>query len=1658
MESDINPDTVKVLNHWININDTLSDDFRDNLITTAWQHFPHANNPLKSVAQDIFARHLQLNGFRPKGRIVPPINRVGPLLTQRMGLVTEITAIMVGLWAEAQADCIERLRTAILDAGLYLDPNWGLHLALIGYYGLDDLPIPSDLIDSLAQDDADRQMLTLAALWLSTAISTEPPIETFDDDFDWEPEQEPAPIIEPEAVLDSEPLEILPPELEAPMIEPAVEPTVEWSLTEIQEQLKSGMTDWYQARDLVNDAKEAVQDALKNIEITRAQAETTRLQTGLQDWQTSEGKLLWVIQRSADLLPFEVTQRADLDPDEHIRSLLATIPTLAIGGAERASALLDVVEQVMAYDFQRSSLLEQLRDVVERISALQSDLKLLISAEALQADNPDLRVDEDATLTTLNSRLRILQTYQRHQESRLHQYISAMRDRILGLATRLIEEQADVDMLVGDRLSLGGINSDRLGRLKTPQLQPLEQRLARLLDELIENRREKSAEIIHALREQWDETTMLAALTELAREKRNAEVFLLFVCAGFSEAGLPLMLLDGRVVDGLMQGIEQLSDGESLFSTLNLVVPYLPDAWLSVDANTKAKLCMMMLGADYTSQQRLPPNFLWQLDAQHWPLGGMPSWSALWEMALVNPYLPSLTSDQAARETLTEARAAAALDVAFENGAYIKVRSVKSRRHTTMLNAELMPGLAGRVLRIQGLEREINGLNLEQLQRAMPRIEKEISNTLRGLSPHDLQEQYDDAAQKDGVKDQDSFHKRTCLKLMEDCAESALAYGDALLVFARLQAERGHDLTEEQLLAELQSNSELASLGRRLIDHLSAVENKAALPEWNRDNNAYLAANRLAGALLSHETFVRRLPRTVSALIEQNFSLDQWLPSLLDDLAQPANAPDAAQILMSSGAYQQVLHLTQHIPLEMQKNAQALFAEKQRLVTTLENDLLKVGGEIDDLQPARELGRWGVVERELEGRIQFIQDDTRSKGEQIKQRARQVLRDVNALEEEINFEIGSTLPPDLLDLVNQGLEIVQRGAKALKILEEGEEFLRDIRYRLSHQSWPLGELQISVSRLENQLTGSYKPTAGSKWTVEQVLERFEKGELQALGISPSQMEDSEINTRSHLLHNWLAVRQINDFYNADLKSQAAQSVRALFRYFAQMNSMRHRPDGVQVEYDPTIHEYHELRFPRTSVLGGTCVLIALPGNPRQHINELEPLLDHKEWMPGYFVMVFVPGCTPEIRKRLETSYRHQGLIVIDDTVLLDMVLANASGSRPLYRLRSHMLNAIDTEGVDIFKVNQLVHPRTAIFVGRDSLVNRLVSSGKNHALYGGRRIGKSSVLAAVEESLKNRPNVQVVWHSFEGDSNYADNASATKLAQLVDFSMGLRVRTVDDFKSQMQQYMDARPELSLVLLLDEIDRYIYVNKDRHLLIETLRTLSERYPGRLRLIVSGFMGLYDCLNGAGPYTPTSDPWQRMFDAKNLGNLEAQDAEEIVREGFANILGWRFKNRTIPQRVIEYTGAHPAFVQKFCLQLQGRVSKRGDKTILLEDLQAVFDDNDPEDSFIAYVGKTLEMNLDPIGRYLTLWLAMDLKGSRGFTFDQMREYADAPNTSIPEAVLKRSIDQLIATSVVKGRGSDTYEFSVPDYPTILNRLGETSMLNQLEAEIAKLLTHA
>jgi len=1574
----------------------------------------------------MLANSVNPRGFRPgsKGALSVSYSVIKDDLSRGLRGNVSTAAIIIALWADAERELIYTLREALREVGIVLPDTWSWEIGMQGFYDLDHLESVIAVVDKItpSDDDFTRWKYYLASLWLSSGIDL--------SDGGSAPELIDLPAAMEEVTGDESVQEPIANNLEVH----------ELTLAELDDRL---LTAIHNLEEYLKNARAVLRDIDATLDASPVQnviSATIELHRFLAGYQDEETRLLSGLQDSIYYLRPELAARPDLRTD--FVELIETIDRSAIPPVRAAAEIVAIIEKLGEYDRERNTTLLECQKFHDHIMNLHLQLGEYVSEDEAE-ELGDLA--KPTTLTDARKRLSNLQRLDQQLSDRVELKHKDYLDQIVEMA-EFLKHIPNLPLLHG--FSWEDLSNERLSSQSLDNL-------AVLLSQLNEVREQVKRRFETPVKLPQDPSSQdfTNALNMLAEQNRDVEVLLLLLCGYVSrEMEFDLELSDAAV-DSLIQGIKKLSGEESAFYLFNNVAPLLLNKWNAVGTYSSAAIQMMIIAADCT-RKRLPQGTAWQFPVQQWALNNTPLWLRLWETVLQSEGIPHLSEEIAFEEVLQAKRRAAEQSLIKENGRYSRASGMKSARHSAMLGNHLFPELDTYLLSFVRIGEDLLLYPDDQLEWQWARQEKEVRRLLDFFADDNLISRYEAQVAIEGIHDTQPFHRDKATKLYFDCAQHVAKYGYALIEVAEQRLNQLGQISRQGLLMEIEPYSALQPLATEVIEQLSLLSETTNLPWADPLQSTEQARFRIIESILTGPEYGVQLPHLIVSLVNEHNGFSDWYPALLEDIVGEQEVAASAQLLLDGNAPNQVL-LSAKFPREFHVLAQETQGRLAKIIAQLESELMGFGGEIEDLRNLHKTGRWSVLERELVSRIDVVKEKQQIERINAQTQIVSLMTKVNELE--MSVVTNNEIPSNIKQLLQRGFSIARTAITGRDVFGGISDFLKNVSYRMERQAWNLSEVQLAINRLQEDPEGKPTPVK-SLLTAEEVLRHLDRNELAQLGFSEDQIQLSSVETRCHVLENWLKVRDINSFSTIDMTMKDRAAIWDLYRYFARMTTMEQvkSPSGEHIR-DESVSPYglYQLRYPKTEILDNACVFITLSGDKpkakdRQALHEL---IDGRDWLPDRFVIVFIPGCTPQLKSALENEYQKRGLIVIDETAVIGMVLAESYGNKPIGKLRSLMLNSKPLQHIDIFKINQLVEPRKSIFVGREDLIQQISTSGDNYALYGGRRIGKSSVLSAVRDSLIKR-EIKTVYFSFEGREDCADDRSAGALAR--ELQTQLMVHTVDELRSAIETHMDENPDERIVVLLDEIDKYIDHNPKRHLLIETLRSLSERYKDRFRVIVAGFMRLYDCMKLRGPYTPTSDPWKRMFRDKLLENLTAESAESIVREGFIDILGWEFQHRAIPQEVVVRTGGHPAFVQKFCEKIQQLVAKRNDKKVMLADLETIFEDTDPEDSFIAYVRSTLVMNLDPVARFVVLWLAKSSEDLKSFRIEQLKDYANL--LDIPDDVLVRSIEHLLATSVIRQLVVGLYEFTVPDYPLILSKLGDINYsFEELEEDVRHYLVH-
>lgn len=503
-------------------------------------------------------------------------------------------------------------------------------------------------------------------------------------------------------------------------------------------------------------------------------------------------------------------------------------------------------------------------------------------------------------------------------------------------------------------------------------------------------------------------------------------------------------------------------------------------------------------------------------------------------------------------------------------------------------------------------------------------------------------------------------------------------------------------------------------------------------------------------------------------------------------------------------------------------------------------------------------------------------------------------------------------------------------------------------------------------------------------------------------------------------------------------------------------------DPKKVLFVDGLRPYLETSFisPVMKVLERKVVLLLIPDKDMNKADErsLGEFVASEQWLRnGSFVALIAPSVHKQIQDWTRRNYPDKPIVVLGPKEIGEIARSTRNPSATGSFRRMLLAGAGDSR-VPIFRSENHVDAEDAIFKGRVDAIRTLAESNQSHAIYGGRRIGKSSLLHAVKKELSKR-GLEAVYISMEGSTGRELGGLVFCREVLQSLGVDKGCESLTDFRHKMREHIRVT-SANVVILVDEMDRYITARDtagEKHNLIHEMRSLQQEAEGKCRFIFSGSIEMAKHLQGKGALSGRETPWENFLGkGEPLGGLQSADAEAIVTEGFQDLLGIRLETEDIPRLIVENTTGHPAFVQKYCENLHRLIHKQRSTTLRREDVDAVFKDRS-DSGFLAFVNATLKLNLTDIPRLVVSLLAVEEVDV--FTVDDVRRVAmsyDPRLGGFPSDRWLDGLDQLLLTSVIRQSGleANQYRFTVRSYPMILREF-ERLDNHRLESQISELL---
>ncbi|SFI22227.1 protein TonB, links inner and outer membranes [Collimonas sp. OK307] len=309
--------------------------------------------------------------------------------------------------------------------------------------------------------------------------------------------------------------------------------------------------------------------------------------------------------------------------------------------------------------------------------------------------------------------------------------------------------------------------------------------------------------------------------------------------------------------------------------------------------------------------------------------------------------------------------------------------------------------------------------------------------------------------------------------------------------------------------------------------------------------------------------------------------------------------------------------------------------------------------------------------------------------------------------------------------------------------------------------------------------------------------------------------------------------------------------------------------------------------------------------------------------------------------------------------------------------------------------------------GRENDIASLVEPRGAALVYGGRQLGKTTLLnAAVQEFRKRDPLHNHAFYMpmdgiFQHVVERGINVKKRLFEQLVLKLVDDKVLVNNSNNAQMdpedrlhQEFL--RPGTTRVLFcLDEIDSVL--NKDAATnfeLVRSLKALVNDPHHRFRVVFAG-------LNNVNRFrTYPNVPLEQLGSPLEVGILSSQDARSLILQPLT-ALGYRFEEPELVDRIMAFTNRHPSLLHIFCSELveqlgRDRSRQDGQRLIHHSDLDNIENNSDVR----RLSGERFDMTLNLDKRYTVVvygLIAAYDKGIGKFTVSKALEVA---RTWVPE----------------------------------------------------------
>ena len=446
------------------------------------------------------------------------------------------------------------------------------------------------------------------------------------------------------------------------------------------------------------------------------------------------------------------------------------------------------------------------------------------------------------------------------------------------------------------------------------------------------------------------------------------------------------------------------------------------------------------------------------------------------------------------------------------------------------------------------------------------------------------------------------------------------------------------------------------------------------------------------------------------------------------------------------------------------------------------------------------------------------------------------------------------------------------------------------------------------------------------------------------------------------------------------------------------------------------------------------LFIAYDRHPSQLLESVLAQLQMAKTTEFFALLIVVPPVdgtgreADDVRRLVANSIYRTDFVVLDRQSLAGIIASGTS---------RHLIEVILEQGIELSSLSPYVVKGPVpdkMFFGREKEI-KTVSQGIqscDHAIVGGRRIGKSSILQRVNRLLNNDPRYKAIYLDCEARFDYSD------FFQAIGDELGDTPNSTDPlaFERFANNLKRQAPAQRVVFLMDEVDVLLDFDassKSGGQLFRTFRGLS--HQGVCRFVFSGSRILYRHLHNA------QSPFFNFCDDLVLRSLEERSIAEIVSKPMHQLGIDLPAEETLIDRMIDLSSSHPSIAQWLCDKL---IKTASDRCITLKNLDCA--SQDPE--FSRHYVETAWSDATPLEKLISLVMD-DSAFEADQLFQALGRYGLTNKTIILEAL---EMLQLFSLFERDGR---RYRFTLTHFPTMARKMEDATtqiecLLSQIEAQ--------